>query len=46
LDSGALFRAFVGAIASGKSWAGSYDLIRHDKPYRAQLPPPQSACRR
>jgi predicted phage terminase large subunit-like protein len=26
-----LFRAFVGGIGSGKSWAGSYDMIRRAK---------------
>jgi predicted phage terminase large subunit-like protein len=31
LRSDALFRAFCGGIGSGKSWAGSYDLIRRAK---------------
>jgi predicted phage terminase large subunit-like protein len=33
----ALFRAFVGGIGSGKSWAGSYDLIRRARPGRLYL---------
>jgi predicted phage terminase large subunit-like protein len=32
--SNALFRAFCGGIGSGKSWAGSYDMIRRGKPNR------------
>jgi predicted phage terminase large subunit-like protein len=31
LHSNSLFRAFAGGIGSGKSWAGSYDLIRRAK---------------
>jgi predicted phage terminase large subunit-like protein len=34
LKSDALYRAFCGGIGSGKSWAGSYDLIRRAKPGR------------
>ena len=37
LRSDALLRAFVGGIGSGKSWAGSYDLIRRAKPDRLYL---------
>ena len=37
LRSNALFRAFCGGIGSGKSWAGSYDLIRRAKPGRLYL---------
>jgi predicted phage terminase large subunit-like protein len=37
LRSEALFRAFSGGIGSGKSWAGSYDLIRRAKPGRLYL---------
>src|SRR5437870_10857683 len=37
LRSDALFRAFCGGIGSGKSWAGSYDLIRRAKPGRLYL---------
>jgi hypothetical protein len=37
LRSEALFRAFCGGIGSGKSWAGSYDLIRRAKPGRLYL---------
>jgi len=37
LKSDALFRAFCGGIGSGKSWAGSYDLIRRAKPGRLYL---------
>jgi PBSX family phage terminase large subunit len=33
----ALFRAFVGGIGSGKSWAGSYDLIKRARPGRTYL---------
>jgi predicted phage terminase large subunit-like protein len=32
-----LFRAFCGGIGSGKSWAGSYDLIRRAKPGRLYM---------
>jgi predicted phage terminase large subunit-like protein len=34
LQSNSVFRAFVGGVGSGKSWAGSYDLIRRAKPGR------------
>src|SRR5262249_57466599 len=37
LRSEALFRAFCGGIGSGKSWAGSYDLIRRAKAGRLYL---------
>jgi predicted phage terminase large subunit-like protein len=37
LHSKALFRSFCGGIGSGKSWAGSYDLIRRAKPGRLYL---------
>src|SRR5215472_9230535 len=37
LRSEALFRAFCGGIGSGKSWAGSYDLIRRARPGRLYL---------
>ena len=37
LKSEALYRAFCGGIGSGKSWAGSYDLIRRAKPSRLYL---------
>src|SRR2546421_5136455 len=37
LRSSALFRAFCGGIGSGKSWAGSYDLIRRAKAGRLYL---------
>jgi predicted phage terminase large subunit-like protein len=37
LRSDALFRAFCGGIGSGKSWAGSYDLIRRAKAGRLYL---------
>ena len=37
LQSDALYRAFCGGIGSGKSWAGSYDLIRRAKPGRLYL---------
>jgi hypothetical protein len=37
LKSDALYRAFCGGIGSGKSWAGSYDLIRRAKPGRLYL---------
>jgi predicted phage terminase large subunit-like protein len=37
LRSEAIFRAFCGGIGSGKSWAGSYDLIRRAKPARLYL---------
>src|SRR5262249_18107414 len=37
LKSDALFRAFCGGIGSGKSWAGSYDLIRRAKSGRLYL---------
>jgi predicted phage terminase large subunit-like protein len=37
LHSDALFRAFCGGIGSGKTWAGSYDLIRRAKPGRLYL---------
>jgi predicted phage terminase large subunit-like protein len=32
-----LFRAFVGGIGSGKSWAGAYDVIKRAKPGRLYL---------
>jgi predicted phage terminase large subunit-like protein len=35
--SSALYRCLVGGIGSGKSWAGSYDLIRRSKPGRLYL---------
>src|SRR5262245_27572817 len=34
LRSSALFRALVGGIGSGKSWAGAYDMLRRAKPGR------------
>jgi predicted phage terminase large subunit-like protein len=37
LQSKALYRAFVGGIGSGKSWAGSYDLIKRAKPGRLYM---------
>jgi predicted phage terminase large subunit-like protein len=37
LRSSALFRAFVGGIGSGKSYAGAYDMIRKAKPNRLYL---------
>src|SRR5215472_14617469 len=37
LQSSALFRAFCGGIGSGKTWAGSYDLIRRAKAGRLYL---------
>ena len=37
LDSRALYRAFCAGIGAGKSWAGSYDLIRRAKPGRLYL---------
>jgi predicted phage terminase large subunit-like protein len=37
LKSNALFRGFAGGIGSGKSWAGSYDLIRRAKADRLYL---------
>src|SRR5260370_27251403 len=37
IRSDALFRAFVGGIGSGKSWAGSYDLIKRGKAGRTYL---------
>src|SRR5215475_11819113 len=37
LKSESLFRAFCGGIGSGKSWAGSYDLIRRGKAGRLYL---------
>jgi predicted phage terminase large subunit-like protein len=37
LNSKSLFRAFVGGIGSGKSWAGSYDLIKRAKPGRLYM---------
>jgi predicted phage terminase large subunit-like protein len=37
LRSDALFRAFAGGIGSGKSWAGSYDLVRRAKAGRLYL---------
>jgi predicted phage terminase large subunit-like protein len=37
LRSNAPFRAFCGGIGSGKSWAGSYDLIRRAKAGRLYL---------
>jgi PBSX family phage terminase large subunit len=37
LESNTLFRAFCGGIGSGKTWAGSYDLIRRGKPGRLYL---------
>jgi predicted phage terminase large subunit-like protein len=37
LRSNATFRAFCGGIGSGKSWAGSYDLIRRAAPGRLYL---------
>jgi predicted phage terminase large subunit-like protein len=37
LKSDALFRAFCGGIGSGKSWAGSYDLIRRARAGRLYL---------
>src|SRR5215469_2011722 len=37
LRSDALFRAFCGGIGSGKTWAGSYDLIRRAKAGRLYL---------
>jgi predicted phage terminase large subunit-like protein len=33
----AIFRAFVGGVGSGKSWAGSYDLIKRAKPGRLYM---------
>ncbi len=37
LDSKAFFRAFVGGIGSGKSWAGAYDMLRRAKPGRLYM---------
>jgi predicted phage terminase large subunit-like protein len=37
LQADALFRALAGGIGSGKSWAGSYDLIRRAKSGRLYL---------
>jgi predicted phage terminase large subunit-like protein len=37
LQSDALFRAFCGGIGSGKSWAGSYDLLRRARTGRLYL---------
>jgi predicted phage terminase large subunit-like protein len=37
LTSKALYRSFVGGIGSGKSWAGSYDLIKRSKPSRLYM---------
>jgi predicted phage terminase large subunit-like protein len=37
LDSNSLFRAFVGGVGSGKSWAGSYDLIRRARAGRLYM---------
>jgi predicted phage terminase large subunit-like protein len=37
LTSPALFKAMVGGIGSGKSWVGSYDLIRRAKPGRLYM---------
>src|SRR5207245_2505436 len=37
LKSDALFRAFCGGIGSGKSWAGSYDLVRRGRAGRLYL---------
>lgn len=37
LDSKALFRAFVGGVGSGKSWAGAYDMVRRAKPGRLYM---------
>ena len=37
MHSSATFRAFCGGIGSGKSWAGSYDLIRRAAPDRLYL---------
>jgi predicted phage terminase large subunit-like protein len=37
LDSGALFRAFVGGRAAGKSFVGAYDLLRRAKAGRLYL---------
>jgi phage terminase large subunit-like protein len=37
LQSNATFRAFCGGIGSGKSWAGSYDLIRRAEAGRLYL---------
>jgi len=33
----ALYRAFVGGISTGKSWIGSYDLIRRSRPGRTYM---------
>jgi hypothetical protein len=37
LRSEALYRAFCGGIGSGKSWAGSYDLIKRAKAGRLYM---------
>lgn len=37
LQSEALYRAFCGGIGSGKSWAGSYDLIKRARPDRLYM---------
>jgi predicted phage terminase large subunit-like protein len=37
LQSDAVFRAFVGGIGSGKTWAGCYDLLKKAKPGRLYL---------
>jgi predicted phage terminase large subunit-like protein len=37
IKSDALFRAFVGGIGSGKSWAGAYDCMRRAKAGRLYL---------
>lgn len=37
LASSAIYKAFVGGIASGKSWAGSYDMLRRAKAGRLYM---------
>jgi predicted phage terminase large subunit-like protein len=34
VESDAVYKAFVGGVGSGKSWAGAYDLIKRAKPGR------------
>ncbi len=35
--SSALYRGFVGGVGAGKSWCGSYDLIRRARPGRTYM---------
>jgi predicted phage terminase large subunit-like protein len=37
IQSAALYRAFCGGVGSGKSWAGSYDMIRRGKAGRLYM---------